>query len=186
MAAGSISFRHFALGLLNQQPMSGYDIKRLLKGLGWLVDSPSFGNIYSTLHALLQDGLVTVEVVPQQNKPPRKIYSIADAGKRVLKEWTDQPVSSSSSLKAFVMRLVLAGSFSQASLIAHLQQRYAQVSAHHSALQQAAKALGAEADLQRLALDYGMALAASELAWLDGIVNRLSQQPPLMEVVKGN
>ena len=34
MTAGAVSFRHFILGLLKQQPMSGYDIKRLLKGLG--------------------------------------------------------------------------------------------------------------------------------------------------------
>ena len=36
--------------------MSGYDIKRLLKSLNWLVGSPSFGTLYPTLH----DGLVSV------------------------------------------------------------------------------------------------------------------------------
>jgi PadR family transcriptional regulator AphA len=186
MAAGSVNFRHFALGLLDQQPMSGYDIKRFLKSLSWLVDGPSFGNIYSTLRALLQDGLVTVEVIPQQNKPPRKIYSIAEDGKRALQEWVNQPVAPDPSLEEFVMRLVLAGSFSQANLIAHLHQRYAQVSAHHSVLQQTAEALDAGTGLRRLALDYGMALAASELAWLDGMVNRLSRQPLPVEVVEGN
>jgi DNA-binding PadR family transcriptional regulator len=181
-----MSFRHFILGLLNQQPMSGYDIKRLLKSLGWLVDSPSFGNIYSTLHALLKDGLVTVEVVPHQNKPPRKIYSITGAGRQVLQEWADQPVRSSLSLKAFVMRLILAGSFSRAGLIAHLQQRRDQVTAHYAALEQTVGALDEEADLKRLALDYGLALATIELAWLDSTLNRLFQQPLPVEVVQGN
>ena len=38
----------------------------------------------------------------------------------------------------------------------------------------------------RLALDYGLALAAIELAWLDSTLNRLSQQPLPVEVVQGN
>jgi DNA-binding PadR family transcriptional regulator len=186
MPAGSVSFRHFVLGLLNQQPMSGYDIKRLLKGLGWLVDGPSFGNIYPTLHALLKDGLVTVEVVPHQNKPPRKIYSVTETGRQILQEWANRPVTPSPSLRAFVMRLILAGSFSQARLVAHLQQRRNQVTAHQATLEQTAEALDEEADLQRLALDYGLALAITELAWLDSTLNRLSQQPLPMEVVKSN
>jgi DNA-binding PadR family transcriptional regulator len=49
------------LGLLAQQPMSGYDIKRFLKSLSWLIDSPSFGSIYPTLRALREDDLVTME-----------------------------------------------------------------------------------------------------------------------------
>ena len=177
MAAGSVSFRHFILGLLKQQPMSGYDIKRLLKGQGWLVDGPSFGNIYSTLHALLKDDLVTVKVIPHQNKPPSKVYSITEAGRQELHEWVNQPVTNNPSLKAFVMRLILAGSFSQARLVAHLQQRRDQVTAHHVALEQTVEALDEGADLQRLALDHALALATAELAWLDSTLNRLSRQP---------
>jgi hypothetical protein len=33
MTIGGMSFRCFALGLLNRQSMSGYDIKRLLEGM---------------------------------------------------------------------------------------------------------------------------------------------------------
>jgi len=72
----------YLLGLLARWPMSGYDIKRFLKGLGWLVDSPSFGSLYPALHALLESGLVTVEVVPHHDKPPRKIYTITEKGFR--------------------------------------------------------------------------------------------------------
>jgi PadR family transcriptional regulator AphA len=181
-----VSLRYFILGLLNQQPMSGYDIKGFLKGLSWLVDSPSFGNIYSTLHALLEDGLVTMKVVSRQNKPPRKVYSIAEVGRQALKEWANHSAASPISLKAFVMRLILAGSFSQEMLITHLRQRRAQVAIHRSTLDRVVSGLGERADVQRLALDYGLALAATELDWLDNTVNRLSEQPLSMEVVQGN
>jgi PadR family transcriptional regulator AphA len=185
MAAGSVRFRHFALGLLNQQPMSGYDIKRYLKILSWLIDGPSYGNIYSSLRVLLQEGLVTMEVVPQENRPSRKVYSITEEGRQVLQEWAEQPIAENPSLKAFVMRLTLAGSFSQAKLIAHLEQRREQVSVHQVALQETAASLVDAPDEQRLMLEYGMALAASELQWIDGAVDRLSKRSLPLEVVPG-
>jgi len=178
MASG-VSIRHFILGLLARQPMSGYDIKRFLKSLAWLIDSPSFGSLYPTLHALLEDGLVTVETIPRQDKPPRKIYTITEAGKRVLREWADQPATSSVSLKAFLMRLILASNLSRDGLITHLQRRHAQVIAHQLALEQTTDAMDESMDLgDRLALDYGLTVAAAELAWLDRTLVQLSQPLP--------
>ncbi|MFQ6014613.1 MAG: PadR family transcriptional regulator [Anaerolineae bacterium] len=182
-----MSFRYFILGLLTQQPMSGYDIKRFLKSLTWLIGSPSFGSLYPALHALLEDGLVTVDIFPRQDKPPRKMYTITEAGRQVLQEWINQPVVSSASLKAFVMRLILASNFPHAGLVAQLQQRRAQVAAHHITLEQIARALDEGIDLrQRLALGYGLALATAELAWLDTTLDQLSQQSLPVEVVQGD
>jgi PadR family transcriptional regulator AphA len=186
MAADSVRFRHLALGLLNQQPMSGYDIKRNLKILSWLIDGPSYGNIYSSLRVLLHEGLVTMKVVPQENRPSRKVYNITEEGRRVLREWADQPIAANPSLKAFVMRLTLAGSFSQAKLIAHLEQRRDQVSAHQVVLEETAASLVGAPDEQRLMLEYGIALAATELQWIDSAVDRLSKRSLPLEVVPGN
>jgi PadR family transcriptional regulator AphA len=174
--ASSINIRQFILGLLTRQPMSGYDIKRFLKSLSWLIDSPSFGSLYPALHALLEDGLLTVEVMPQQDKPPRKIYRITDAGRETLQEWIRHSVAAGASLKDFLMRLILASNFSQTDLIAHFEQRRAQVATH---LAQTAEAMGKDIDLgERLAFDYGVAMANAELAWLDNELNRLSKSVP--------
>ena len=180
--ASSVSTRHFILGLLARQPMSGYDIKRFLKSLSWLMDSPSFGSLYPALHALLAAGLATVEVIPRHDKPPRKIYTITKAGKQALREWMDQPIASGVSLKAFLMRLILASNLSHAGLITHLQQRHAQVASHQLALQQTTESMEEGLDLgDRLALDYGLAVAAAELAWLDRVLARLSEPSPSAE-----
>ena len=172
--AGTRGIRHFILGLLTQQPMSGYDIKRFLKSLSWLIDVPSLGSLYPSLHALLKDGLVTVETVAGQDRPSRKIYSITEAGEEALQTWLRQPFESNASLKKFVMRLALAGQLSQVSLLAHLEQRRARVAAHKMNLEQAGKAKGTDLG-ERLMLDYGLSLAAAELAWLDSTLARLSQ-----------
>ncbi len=167
--------------------MSGYDVKRFLKSLSWLIDSPSFGSLYPALHALLEDGLVTVEIMSRQDKPPRKIYSITERGRQALQEWMDQPVAPGVSLKTFVMRLILASNLSPAGLVAHLEQRHSQVAAQRLALEQTAQATDDDMDLgERLTLDYGLAVAAAELAWLDRALAQLSDRPPTAEAARGD
>jgi DNA-binding PadR family transcriptional regulator len=167
--------------------MSGYDIKRFLKQLSWLINGPSFGSLYPALHALLEVGLVTVEVIPRQDKPPRKIYTITQAGEQALQEWLDQPIATDVSLKAFLMRLMLAGNLSRDGLIAHLRQRHTQVATHQLSLQQTAEAMDESVYLgDRLTLDYGLTVAAAELAWLDRTLGRLSQSALSVETVQSD
>ena len=188
MPAGNRNFRHFILGLLSQQPMSGYDIKQYLECMGWLVGNPSFGAIYPALHALLEDGLVTLEIISYENKPPRKIYSITTAGEFALKEWIHQPLFSGASSRAFVMRLLLATQLSHEGLLAHLRQRHHQVTEQQAALKRTIGKTDPPTDLgQRLAFDYGMAVASTELDWLEDLIAALEAQYAPKELVgKGN
>jgi DNA-binding PadR family transcriptional regulator len=176
MATGTVNLRYLILGLLTQQSMSGYDIKRFLKGLNWLIGNPSGGSLYPVLRALREQLLVSVEIVPGVDKPPRKIYSITAAGHEVLQAWLDKPIATNASLKAFLMRLLLADSHSPARLNAHLKQRRTQVSAAHAVLY---GGLGTPrtglSKGQQLALDYGLAMAKAELAWLDSTLDRLHE-----------
>lgn len=186
MPASSVNLRYFILGLLTQQSISGYDIMNVLKSLGWLVGDPSFGSLYPALHALQQDGLVTMEVDSRGSKRSRKIYSITETGRQTLDEWINRPAGSNASIKAFVMRLILSDNLSPAGLITQLYQRRAQITAHLAALEQNTRALDKRTELgQRLALDYGRALATAELAWLDSTLDRLSKQPLPVEDVQG-
>jgi PadR family transcriptional regulator AphA len=159
--------------------MSGYDIMRFFKSLSWLIGRPSSGSLYPTLRALLEDGLATVEVFPGVDRPPRKIYSITEAGAQTLQAWIDRPAKSDARLKAFVMRLLLAESFSASRLAALLQHRRAQVAEQRAALEKMESAPHGQKDQgQYLALGYGLALATAELAWLDRTLQDLDHRPP--------
>lgn len=183
MLAGNVSLRYFILGLLVRQPMSGYDIKGFVKSLSWLIGGVSSGSLYPALRALLEDGFVTVYVKQRQDRPPRKIYTIADAGRRELRQWVDRPTGPDRSIRAFIMRLILASNYSGAGLIARLEQRRLQAAAHRLALEEGIAGLGDSADLgQRLALDYALSVARAELAWLDRELGRVSQEASLVEV----
>lgn len=182
MPTAKVSLRYLVLGLLAQQPMSGYDIKRFLKGLSWLIGSPSFGSLYPVLRSLREEELVNVEIVPGVDKPPRKIYSIEEAGRRELQAWIEQPIASELPLKAFVMRLLLAGSFPPENLDAYLRQRRAQVATQQADLVRMTESLHTGADLGLdLALNYGLEMASAEVVWLDSTLAELSQGPPSEE-----
>jgi DNA-binding PadR family transcriptional regulator len=155
--------------------MSGYDIKRFLKSLGWLIGNPSFGTIYPALHALLKDDLATVEVVPHPNRPARKIYTITETGKQALQERIAQPPPSSIGIRAFIMHLILTGDSSRVGLVAHLKKRRKVTAAHHSALEQAVQELGEQASPgERMAIEYGLTIANAEMAWLEVKLAQLS------------
>jgi len=172
-----MSFRYFILGLLTQQPMSGYDVKGYLGSLDWLVGSPSFGSVYSNLHVLLEDGLVDVEVTQNEERPSRTVYSITEAGTRVSQEWISEPLDSSGSLEAFLRRLMLANSLSDDDLVACLRRRRSQVAAYQDALEPATEAQDKALRLgQDLAFDFALTAARTEIAWLDRALECLSQE----------
>jgi len=174
-----VTLRYFALGLLAQQPMSGYDMKQFLENLDWLISTPSFGSLYPNLHALLKDELVTVNVMRNGDNPPRKVYSITDAGHEALQDWINEPFDPDASLRGFLMRLMLANNLSRADLIDCLQQRRSQVAAHQLQLKEEKFSIDNEEDdssalSKSLAHEYGLAVAKAELAWLDRKLQELS------------
>jgi DNA-binding PadR family transcriptional regulator len=174
----TVGIRHFILGLLANQPMSGYDVKRLFGRFRWLIGRSSFGNIYPALHTLLDEGLVTMRVVSSPDRPPRKVYHINEQGLAALEEWNREPVGSGASLKTFVMRLLMSGNLDREALIAYLDERRAEVVEQQGALQELADR-GHDGDLgRRLALEYGLALSGREIDWLEQTLEQLGTRAP--------
>jgi DNA-binding PadR family transcriptional regulator len=181
-----MSLRHFILGLLARQSMSGYDVKGYLESFDWLISSPSFGSVYPALHGLLKDDLVTVEVIHSQDRPARKVYIIMETGRRALRAWVSEPLDSDVSMREFVMRLMVADSLSHTNLIACLRQRRSQVAFHRAALEQAIEPRDKTMNREKhLAFDFGLTAAMAEIAWLDSALKRLSQERPLAEGAHG-
>lgn len=75
------------LGLLNENPLTGYDLKKLFVDSDLFYWSGSSNQIYHALAELHQDKLVTQTIEHQDNGPSRKIYHITDAGRKALREW---------------------------------------------------------------------------------------------------
>lgn len=78
------------LGLLENGPRHGYDLKRSYdERFG--TDRPlAYGQVYSTLARLLKNGFVEVEAEPGAG-PERKRYAITEAGVADVASWLGRP-----------------------------------------------------------------------------------------------
>ena len=79
------------LGLLAREPLSGYDLaSRTRERLGFFWQA-RHSQIYPELARLEERGLVTHQVVMQQDRPDKKVYSATKAGLGALKAWVAEP-----------------------------------------------------------------------------------------------
>src|ERR1700759_461613 len=79
------------LGLLEEQPRHGYDLKRLYDER-FRRDRPlQYGQVYSTLARLLKRGFVAVDAVEPGGGPDRKRYAITEAGVADVERWLAEP-----------------------------------------------------------------------------------------------
>lgn len=69
------------LGLLQEQPMYGYEIKQIIEERMGDWTSIAFGSIYFALSKLAEEGFIERFGVEQEgNRPSRSVYQITEAG----------------------------------------------------------------------------------------------------------
>ncbi|MQT14110.1 PadR family transcriptional regulator [Segnochrobactrum spirostomi] len=87
-----MNVRTLCLAVLHFKDASGYEIRKLsVEGSFSYFGDVSFGSIYPTLAKLEDEGLVTAREETQPGKPARKIYSITDKGREVLRGDLSRP-----------------------------------------------------------------------------------------------
>ncbi len=83
------------LGILNDQPTYGYNIKAIIKQRRidkWGLINPL--SMYKTLNKLEKNGCIVGTKEQRGNMPPRIIYSITEKGKKRLKKNVDEALES--------------------------------------------------------------------------------------------
>jgi DNA-binding PadR family transcriptional regulator len=86
-----MTIQYTILGFLSWQPLTGYDLKKLISDSEFLHWSGNSNQIYTSLVQLHRDGLVCARTEQQPNLPPRKIYTLTDDGRRDLRNWAQSP-----------------------------------------------------------------------------------------------
>ena len=104
-----MSVPHAVLGLLEQQPRHGYDLKRLVDRY-FAPDHPvAFAQVYATLGRLENKGRVRVERVERAEGPDRRRYAITEDGLEELDRWLNAPLEPEPHLQAALFtKVVLA------------------------------------------------------------------------------
>ena len=77
------------LGLMQgrQEPLYGYQIAKLLQGLADGRLPMKQGALYPVLRSMEANGLLRSEVQPSTSAPPRRYYTVTEAGARMLRRW---------------------------------------------------------------------------------------------------
>lgn len=82
-----MSLEHAILVSLSERAASGYDLARRFDASIGHFWQASHQQIYKVLGRMETAGLVSVEVVPQEGRPDKKVYAITAAGTAELTDW---------------------------------------------------------------------------------------------------
>ncbi len=96
----SLPLDKIALGFLMSGPAHGYDLHhRVAQELGpiWHI---GMGHLYNALRDLEREGRVQSTLVPQADRPPRKVYTITPAGQEDFLAWVRRPVPAVRDIRA--------------------------------------------------------------------------------------
>ena len=85
---------HALLGLLRLGPRHGYELAPFFVSGGplGLVCTLGVSRLYALLHSLEELGLVHVEGSIVSGGPPRKVFTLTEAGAAAFQQWLDEPI----------------------------------------------------------------------------------------------
>lgn len=116
------------LGLLDAQPRSGYEIKRVVDASTRFFWAASYGQIYPELRRLRELGLISSER-DDAGERKRALHRLTPAGRKVLREWLQRPAAPTELRDEKLLKLFFsdcAGSGGRQAALAALEARRAE------------------------------------------------------------
>jgi DNA-binding PadR family transcriptional regulator len=150
------TLRYIMLGLLGARPMSGYDIKRAFDRSLATYWNAGNSQIYTTLKALAEQGLVSSELIRQEGRPNRRVYSLAPEGRKQLDAWLREPVPPRFTKDEFLTRLFFCGQTTDEAALCHLEQHLAALRAQLADMEWALREFGSRPSRRPRLLEYQM------------------------------
>lgn len=93
------------LGIINEKSRTGYEIVETFKTIFAHFFDGSYGSVYPVLHKLEQQGEVTKQMIVQDGKPNKYVYSITEQGKEKFKHYLKTDVQPEKVKSDFLMRM---------------------------------------------------------------------------------
>ncbi len=163
---------HGLLGLLEDRPRHGYDLRQSYERRFPAVRPLRSGQVYSTLSRLQRDGQVDALGDAPGRGPDRKLFAITEDGVAAFEGWLASPEPSDPYLQdAMFMKVVLAvssGRSAQALLDAHREQ-------HLESMRDATRRKETADLSETLRLDFALFHLEADLRWIDHTIARLGR-----------
>jgi DNA-binding PadR family transcriptional regulator len=177
-----MSLKHALLGFLTYQPKTGYELKSffdLSVRHFWPADQ---SQIYRTLGHMYDEELVAVDIVHQQDRPDRKVYSITEAGRAELQRWLTSGPPLQEHRSAPLIQVFFAGGLSDEEALAifrtgaRMMQGALQAYSHvPKDIERLSHELATPRDafFWALTLESGLVNARAQLEWMESVIRRI-------------
>jgi PadR family transcriptional regulator AphA len=180
-----MSLKHLILGLLNQEPLSGYDLnKRFQEHIQpfWTTEQ---SQIYRALHKMHTDGWLDLETIIQADSPNKKIYSLTTQGQAELHEWLKTPIFDEPARLTWMAQLYFGDVLEVDDLLTLMKAYWAKMKDAQDTLNEIVSQTDIHLDdptisrehfSQLLPLDYGRELISADIQWIEKIIKLLQLQ----------
>ncbi|MGW0122043.1 PadR family transcriptional regulator [Streptomyces sp. NPDC003327] len=187
-----MALEHAILVSLLEKPGSGYELaRRFERSIGYFWTA-THQQIYRVLKRMENDGWVEAREVPQQGRPDKREYSVADLGRAALSSWLHEPIEPESVRHDLAVKIRGAAFDDPAALVREvLRHRQAHTDRLDHYLSGEARdfpapptgafegvPLDAERELQHVVLRGGIAYERMMIAWLDDVLATLGRFGP--------
>jgi len=158
------------LGLVHQQPMSGYDLRKIFATTAWGTFSDSPGAIYPALRRLEARGLARGTVEESSSLRRRRVFRITPKGLSAFKAWLIKPITHDDVIRRIPDLMVRFSFMDQAvgevRTAEFLGEFAGKMAAYIPSLQKYLESHASEMTLSsRLALECGIQEYVSRLRW---------------------
>jgi PadR family transcriptional regulator AphA len=164
MTNKQLSIEPILLGLLQQKPQSGYDLKKAITESPLFFWSGNNNQIYTSLIQLHREGLVTY-IEDNEHRIPRKVYSLTEKGSAELAGWVAAPPALPQLKNSFMLQLLFSDCISKEDRQA-LIESYEQEVTMKLLMTQEEKRRHAGDELLALCLDNLISFYANERDWI--------------------
>lgn len=173
--------KHGILGLLSYRSMTGYDIMLTFRDSLNFFWSANTSQIYRELQALKSKGFVNEQIIKQNDKPDKKIFSITMEGREELKAWLSVNDMGNNN-SPLCMKTFFGGELSIAENIQRFQEQRQQVQEtlnRYGGIESITDAYARAVDnpearlYWEMTLDYGRRYCKMLLDWYDANIEKL-------------
>lgn len=172
-----MSLRIAALGLLAQQPGSGYDLLRHFEKSMANVWPATQSQLYGELNKLAEAGLIEVSDIGPRG---RKEYRITDAGRAELRRWITTPQDDPPFRSAGLLRIFLLGEIPREQAREHLVAMAEAADAEVERLERLRESIACDKDdgtfYGLAALDHGLRSNAMQAEWARSVVRAIDER----------
>jgi PadR family transcriptional regulator, regulatory protein AphA len=177
-----MSLEYAILGFLNYLPLSGYDLKKMFDTSVqhfWPADQ---SQIYRTLARLTDQGFVEMEVVHQEDRPDRKVYSITPPGREELQGWLKGMLPTEPNRSPALIQVFFCGQLSDQEILAKFEavaammrtvlDRYNEIPGQ---LEEYSRMVSSKRETYfwMLTLDLGLRTMRANLEWAENVIEQL-------------